>query len=116
MVDWVGWLLKAVNFKCFLIGLTNFEFDQQSGRVFKSRRCTLYAASINIIFCISLVYCLIEIADFTAMSGKTNKLQASVVFTVTGLRIIAGDAMFPYVQICFKTDLYSTFLRTLFTA
>jgi len=91
MVDWVGWLLKAVNFKCFLIGLTNFEFDQQSGRVFKSRRCTLYAVSINIIFIISIIYCWIVKADFKAMNEKKNKLQASLVFIVTGLRIIAGE-------------------------
>jgi len=30
-------------------------------------------------------------ADFMAMNEKKNKLQASLVFIVTGLRIIAGE-------------------------
>ncbi|KAH8366412.1 hypothetical protein KR084_004511 [Drosophila pseudotakahashii] len=90
MVDWIGLSLRTVTFYCYLIGLNNFEWDRQSGRVVKTWRCTPYAATINIVYCTSLIYCWTGIKDFTVMFSESNMLQTSVIWTVTFLRIIAG--------------------------
>ncbi|KAH8366413.1 hypothetical protein KR084_004512 [Drosophila pseudotakahashii] len=90
MVDWIGLLLRAVSVYCNLIGLNNFEWDESSGRVFTSRKLTLYSAMINIVFCTLFIYCWTGPTDYSLMSGKANMLHRNVVMAVSWLGIIAA--------------------------
>nr|NP_724039.1 gustatory receptor 36b [Drosophila melanogaster]Q9VJF2.2 RecName: Full=Putative gustatory receptor 36b [Drosophila melanogaster]AAF53597.2 gustatory receptor 36b [Drosophila melanogaster] len=90
MVDWVVLLLKAVHIYCYLIGLSNFEFDCRTGRVFKSRRCTIYAFMANIFILITIIYNFTAHGDTNLLFQSANKLHEYVIIIMSGLKIVAG--------------------------
>lgn len=93
MVDWVVLLLKAVHIYCYLIGLSNFEFDCRTGRVFKSRRCTIYAFMANIFILITIIYHFTAHGDTNLLFQSANKLHEYVIIIMSGLKIVAGKIL-----------------------
>lgn len=92
MVDWVGFLLRAIYNYGHYIGLSNFEFDWRTGRVFTAARSTLYAIAVNVVIVLLLVYQLTRHNNFDVIFGNSNKLHETVIIIMTSLRIIAGGA------------------------
>ncbi|KAH8246388.1 hypothetical protein KR038_008106 [Drosophila bunnanda] len=90
MLHWVYWLLKAANLYGHLIGVSNFEFNWRTGRVFSTARSTLYAIVNNVTIVVLLVFYLYRGSDFAARLFSANKLNEYVLIILTGLRIAAG--------------------------
>ncbi|KAH8362582.1 hypothetical protein KR200_005207 [Drosophila serrata] len=90
MFHWVHLLLKAAYFYGHFIGVSNFELNWQTGRVFSTARSTLYAIFNNGFIVIFLAFYLYEGSDFTAFASA-NKLNEYVLVILTGLRIAAGS-------------------------
>ncbi|XP_017025363.1 putative gustatory receptor 36c [Drosophila kikkawai] len=90
MVHWVHLLLKSSYFYGLVIGVSNFEFDWRTGRIFTTARSTLYAIVNNGIIVLLLVVYMHGGSDFAARLFKANKLNEYVVIIMTGLRIAAG--------------------------
>jgi len=89
MFDWVGLILKVVYYYGHLIGLSNFEFDWRNGRVFTTRKSTVYSIAINVILVIIMVLQLKE-TDFITVFGRPNKIHHYVAIISFGLRLTAG--------------------------
>ncbi|KAH8362585.1 hypothetical protein KR200_005208 [Drosophila serrata] len=87
MVDWVGLLLRTVYFYSKIIGVSNFEIDWSSGRVYTSTLTTLYAATVNI--CIVILMCF-QFTGRARFFASVNQLHEYVVIVLTVLRIAAG--------------------------
>ncbi|KAH8412526.1 hypothetical protein KR009_002757 [Drosophila setifemur] len=92
MADWVGWLLRTIYFYGHFICVSNFEIDWNAGRVFKSRRSTLYPLSLSFLIVILLVVDLSGRTKYNVVFVKSNLLQEYVVVAILGLRITAGVA------------------------
>ncbi|XP_043644883.1 putative gustatory receptor 36b [Drosophila teissieri] len=90
MVDWVGLLLRAVRIYCYLIGLSNFEYDCRTGRVFTSWRCTIYTLMVNILVLITIVYYFTAYSNTNIIFQSANKLHEYVIIIMSGLKIAAG--------------------------
>uniref|UniRef100_A0A6P4EXS1 Gustatory receptor n=1 Tax=Drosophila rhopaloa TaxID=1041015 RepID=A0A6P4EXS1_DRORH len=90
MFDWAGLLLKAVYYYGHLIGLSNFEFDWRTGRVFIAKRSTFYAIAINAIMFMLLILQSTKKLDLNMIIGRSNKLVQYVLIIVLGMRIAAG--------------------------
>ncbi|EDX05296.1 putative gustatory receptor 36b [Drosophila simulans] len=90
MVDWVVLLLKAVHIYCYLIGLSNFEYDCRTGRVFTSWRCTIYAFMANILILITTIYHFTAHSNNNLIFQSANKLHEYVIIVMSGLKIVAG--------------------------
>ncbi|EDW90194.1 putative gustatory receptor 36b [Drosophila yakuba] len=90
MVDWVGLLLRAVHIYCYLIGLSNFEYDCRTGRVFTSWRCTIYALMVNTPISITIVYYFTVHSNTNIIFQSANKLHEYVIIIMSGLKIAAG--------------------------
>lgn len=90
MIDWVGLLMRGVRFYGHLTGVSNFEIDWQTGRVFTTARSTLYAIVNNVAIVILLGFYLNGRSDFAAGFTKANKLNEYVIIIMSGLRIAAG--------------------------
>ncbi|XP_017134054.1 putative gustatory receptor 36c [Drosophila elegans] len=91
MLDWASWILGMFYLYGHLIGVSNFEFDWRTGRVFKAKRSTLYAIAINFVIIISCTYHWTRRTNMmVVIFGKANKLHEYVIVIMTGLRIAAG--------------------------
>ncbi|XP_016963445.1 putative gustatory receptor 36b [Drosophila biarmipes] len=90
MFDWVGLLLKAVYFYCHFIGLSNFEYDWRTGRVFTSWRNTLYAITINALIVIAFIMYWTGQSITNYVFRSANKLHEYVVIIMYGLKVTAG--------------------------
>ncbi|XP_020809237.1 putative gustatory receptor 36a [Drosophila serrata] len=90
MLDWAGLLLKAVYFYGHLIGLSNFEFNWRTGRVFTAARSTLYAVVANVIIVILLGILITRDINLNVIFGNSNRLHELVIITMTSLRLIGG--------------------------
>ncbi|XP_017150891.2 putative gustatory receptor 36a [Drosophila miranda] len=90
MVDWAGLVLKCSYYYGHLIGLTNFEFDWATGRVYTSQRSTVYAMCIGVMFPVLLAYRWVGRGKFNLMFENANMLHEYVMVLVRGLRIVAG--------------------------
>ncbi|EDV54863.2 LOW QUALITY PROTEIN: uncharacterized protein Dere_GG21078 [Drosophila erecta] len=90
MVDGVGLLLRAVQTYCYLIGLSNFEYDCRTGRVFTTWRCTIYALMVNILFSMSTIYSFTAHSNTSVVFQSANKLHEYVIIIMSGLKIAAG--------------------------
>ncbi|KAH8283095.1 hypothetical protein KR054_012059 [Drosophila jambulina] len=90
MVHWVDLLLKGSYLYGHFIGVSNFELDWRTGRVFSTARSTLYAIVNNGIIVFLLVSFLHQGLDFDARLFNAHKLIESVVIIMTILRISAG--------------------------
>ncbi|KAH8308166.1 hypothetical protein KR059_007555, partial [Drosophila kikkawai] len=73
-----------------LIGLSNFEFDWRTGRVFTAARSTLFAIVANAIIVILLGFLLTRPINFSLIFGNSNRLHELVIITMTSLRLTAG--------------------------
>ncbi|XP_032307444.2 putative gustatory receptor 36a [Drosophila ananassae] len=90
MSDWVGWLLKGLYYYGFLIGVSNFEVNWNTGRVHTTSRSTTLAAFRNILTMMLLLVYLIGNTHLNIISKKANKLHEHVVHVMAVLRSIAG--------------------------
>uniref|UniRef100_A0A6P4FBQ8 Gustatory receptor n=1 Tax=Drosophila rhopaloa TaxID=1041015 RepID=A0A6P4FBQ8_DRORH len=91
MVDLASWVLRVVYFYGHLIGVSNFEFDWRTGRVFAPKWTTFYAIAINSTMFILYSYHWIGITNMMNLFfGKANKLHEYVVIIMTGIKIVAG--------------------------
>ncbi|KAI8043071.1 putative gustatory receptor 36a [Drosophila gunungcola] len=90
MFNWAGLVLRAVYYYGHLIGVSNFEFDWRTGRVFAARRSTFYAIVINGIMFLLLILQSTKKMDYNLIIGKSNKLLQYVIAIVFGLRMAAG--------------------------
>ncbi|KAI8043070.1 hypothetical protein M5D96_004395 [Drosophila gunungcola] len=91
MLDWTSWILGMFYLYGHMIGVSNFEFDWRTGRVFKAKRSTLYAIAINFVIIISCTYHWTRHTNMmVVIFGKANKLHEYVIVIMTGLRIAAG--------------------------
>ncbi|EDV54862.2 putative gustatory receptor 36c [Drosophila erecta] len=113
-MDLESFLLGAVYYYGLFIGLSNFEFDWNTGRVFTSKRSTLYAIGTD--SCISVLYIYYwtgnaNIVD--AIFGKANLLHEYIVVIMTGLRITTGlfTLIHRWYQRCKMMDLTAKVVR-----
>ncbi|KAH8267650.1 hypothetical protein KR018_012373 [Drosophila ironensis] len=90
MSDWVDCLLRAVYAYGHLIGLSNFELDWTTLRVFTSRRCTIYASALNIVSVVLLAYYYSSRSSLNVIFANANKLHEYVIIAMIGLRTLAG--------------------------
>ncbi|KAH8248831.1 hypothetical protein KR032_003499 [Drosophila birchii] len=90
MLDWVGLLLKAVYYYGHLIGLSNFEFNWRTGRVFTAPRSTFFAIIANAIILILLGFLMTKQINFNVIFGYSNRLHELVLITMTSLRLVGG--------------------------
>lgn len=90
MFDWVGWLVKANSMVSYIIGLSNFECDWNSGLVFKSQRRTFYAILINILTVLLIAYMISGQMNLDVLLGNPNKLHQFAIIVMIGLRTVAG--------------------------
>ncbi|XP_017025364.1 putative gustatory receptor 36c [Drosophila kikkawai] len=110
MLDWVGLLLRTVLLYSKAIGVTNFEFDWSSGRVFTTSLSTLYATVVNFIVVTLLGY---QFTGSSRLFGNVSKLHEYVIIVLTVLRIIAGliTLLNRWRQRCQLMKLTSRFIR-----
>ncbi|XP_016963032.1 putative gustatory receptor 36c [Drosophila biarmipes] len=91
MVDLESFLLVFVYYYGHAIGVSNFEFNWQTGRVFTATRSTFYAIAINCVLFTLFIYHWTEywnIINF--IFGKSTKLHEYVIVIMTCLRIVIG--------------------------
>ncbi|KAH8246369.1 hypothetical protein KR038_006508 [Drosophila bunnanda] len=113
MLDWVGLLLRIVYYYGHLIGLSNFEFNWRTGRVFAAAGSTLYAIVANGIMVILLGILLTQQINFSIIFRSTNRLHELVIITMTLLRLIGGltTILNRWRQRCQMKDLARKILR-----
>ncbi|KAH8413179.1 hypothetical protein KR009_008647 [Drosophila setifemur] len=90
MFDWVSWLLKAVYLYGHLVGVTNFEFDWNTGRVLTTRRSTFYALTHNVLVVTLIVIYWSRFNSFNGVFNNANQLHQYVFVAMVGLETIAG--------------------------
>ncbi|XP_016982915.2 putative gustatory receptor 36b [Drosophila rhopaloa] len=88
MANWIGLMMRAVYYYCHLIGLTNFDYEPRTGRVYKSWKTTFYTATVNTAITV-LAYHWTGQMD-SSLFGNVNELQEYVIVFMSGLRIIGG--------------------------
>ncbi|KAH8248832.1 hypothetical protein KR032_003500 [Drosophila birchii] len=113
MFHWVYLLLKAAYIYSHLIGVSNFEFDWRTGRVFSTTRSSLYAIVSNGTIVVLLVLYVYWGSDFGARFSAANKLNEYVLLIMNGLRIAAGllTLLNRWRQRCQLMALSSKFIR-----
>ncbi|XP_017004940.2 putative gustatory receptor 36c [Drosophila takahashii] len=114
MVDVESLILGAVYYYGHLIGVSNFEFNWQTGRVFTAKRSTFYAVAINSLVCILYTYHWTGHTNIINLGfGKANKLHEYVVVLMSGLRIGIGlfTLIHRWYQRCKMMDLTRKVLR-----
>ncbi|KAH8282626.1 hypothetical protein KR054_008735 [Drosophila jambulina] len=113
MLHWVDLLLKGSYLYGHFIGVSNFELDWRTGRVFSTARSTLYAIVNNGTIVVLLVFYLYSLSDFGARLFTANKLNEYVVIIMSGLRIAAGliTLLNRWRQRCQMMELARKFLR-----
>ncbi|KAH8323516.1 hypothetical protein KR067_012541 [Drosophila pandora] len=90
MFDWDGWLLKVVYYYGFLVGISNFEVDWSTCRVFKTKRSTIFALLHNVLALVLVIFYWRGHESFNVLFGKANKLHEYVVVIMSGLRVSSG--------------------------
>ncbi|KAH8269715.1 hypothetical protein KR018_001626 [Drosophila ironensis] len=92
MFDWVGLLLRTFYYYGLLIGVSNFEIDWKTSRVFKTTRSTSYAALFNILVVILIVAYWCKRFRLHVIFGNVSKLHEYVMVLMSILRFVAGLA------------------------
>ncbi|XP_017086566.1 putative gustatory receptor 36c [Drosophila eugracilis] len=91
MLDWETLILSLLYYYGHLVGLSNFEFDWNTGRVFTAKWSTLYAIAIDSIIFILYIYHWTGNTNIAnVIFGKANKLHEYVVVIMAGMRIATG--------------------------
>lgn len=90
MLNWVDLLLRTVYYYSHLVGVSNFEFDWRTGRVFSTTWSNLYAIAVNVFIVILFGFQLARNTTLTVVLSKANSLNEYVIIIVTLLRIAAG--------------------------
>ncbi|KAH8307921.1 hypothetical protein KR059_002373, partial [Drosophila kikkawai] len=90
ILDWVSLLLRTGYYYGHIIGVSNFEIDWRTGRVFRSTRSTVYAIAGNVLILMLISFKVVGKATFTVHFEGTHQLYNYVVFSVTLLRNTAG--------------------------
>ncbi|XP_002090481.3 putative gustatory receptor 36c [Drosophila yakuba] len=88
-MDVESFLLGAVYYYGLFIGLSTFEFDWNTGRVFTSKLSTLYPLATDSCIFILYIYHWTGNAMY-AIFSKANMLHEYVVIIMTGLKIATG--------------------------
>ncbi|KAH8269752.1 hypothetical protein KR018_011641 [Drosophila ironensis] len=93
MFDWVGWLLGIGYYYGHFLGVSNFQWDWKTGRVFTTARCTLYAVTSNLLVVFLLIlFCHGSRNNLNPYLGTGNLLQQNVIIVIAGLKILTGIA------------------------
>ncbi|XP_043644886.1 putative gustatory receptor 36c [Drosophila teissieri] len=90
-MDLESFLLGAVYYYGLFIGLSTFEFDWNTGRVFTSKWSTLYPIATD--SCIFILYMYHWTGNINIANGifsKASLLHEYVVIIITGLKILTG--------------------------
>ncbi|KAH8366480.1 hypothetical protein KR084_010819 [Drosophila pseudotakahashii] len=114
MVDMESLILGAVYYYGHLIGVSNFEFNWQTGRVFTAKRSKFYAIAMNSLAGILYTYHWAGHMNIINLSfGKANKLHEYVIVLMSGLRIGIGlfTLIHRWYQRCKMMDLTRKLLR-----
>lgn len=91
-MDLESFLLGAVYYYGLFIGLSNFEFDWNTARVFTKKWSTLYAIALDsCIFALYIYHWTGNTNIVNAIFGRANMLHEYVVAILTGLRIVTGS-------------------------
>ncbi|XP_043069728.1 putative gustatory receptor 36a [Drosophila bipectinata] len=88
MFDWDGWLLKFVYFYGFLVGISNFEIDWSTRRVFTTKRSTIFAVTHNVL-CVMLLFNYWQLFQkFSSFFGQANSLHKFLIILMSGLKVV----------------------------
>lgn len=90
MDEWVNWLLWSASLYGHIVGLSNFDFDLRTGRVYTTPRSTLLAILSNALMVVLLVVYFTLRKDLTTTIATATKLHEYVFIVTTGLQIMAG--------------------------
>lgn len=90
MFDWDGCLLKVVYYYGFLVGISNFEVDWSTCRVFKTKRSTIFAFLHNVLALVLVIFYWKGRISFNVLFDRANKLHEYVVVIMSGLRVSSG--------------------------
>ncbi|EDX05297.1 GD24103 [Drosophila simulans] len=113
-MDLESFLLGAVYHYGLLIGLSTFEFDWNTGRVFTTKWSTFYAIAMD--SCIFVLYIYHWTGNTNIVNtifGRANMLHEYVVAIMTGLRIATGlfILIHRWYQRCKMMDLTASVFR-----
>ncbi|KAH8323515.1 hypothetical protein KR067_012540 [Drosophila pandora] len=90
MDEWVNWLLWSASLYGHIVGLSNFEFDLRTGRVYTTTMSTFLAILSNVLVVVLLVVYFTLRKDLTTTLATATKLHEYVFIVTTGLQIMAG--------------------------
>lgn len=90
MDEWVNWLLWSASLYGHFVGLSNFEFDLRTVRVYTTPRSTLLAILTNVLVVVLLAVYYTFRTDLTANLSTATKLHEYVFIVTIGLQIMAG--------------------------
>nr|XP_036678610.1 putative gustatory receptor 36c isoform X2 [Drosophila suzukii] len=91
MVDVESFILGFVYYYGHVIGVSNFEFNWHTGRVYTAKKSTFYAVAINsTIFILCTYHWTGHTNIINLIFGKANQLHEFVTVIMTGLRIAIG--------------------------